>query len=581
MVQLAPSRLTKLGFRRDVKLFLAALLGFFVVLVLVLLLLLQTFLQQIETEQMKLWNNAAEIAVDELSDLDYRSNRSALNTRMDFLRGRYDIVMIRFVTPDGAVLESGYPLIGGRPGEGSIVRQESFGRLTFQFDPTASQARRRTFLLTAGISVSATILGTILLLLYIPRITRPLEELLDHARSLGEMEADMDESNYLIQTFKNSIDTLKSQEVELKRLHLMERTRAEDIHRLTATLTRSLTSGLIVTGRNRRIAEINQAARETLGLDAERDLSGLSIHEVIGTTPFADRLQSSIEGESTLTRIEEQHLVHGRSLAIGLSTVSLRDEHNTYLGTMALFTDLTPIRTLERRVNDMKILADLGEISAGIAHEFRNSLSTIQGYIRLARLASTPEEIENKLRCVEDEARQLLQAVQGLLNFAQPMPLDRNRVELMQLMTSVMDALRPSFPAIVFHLSGSEVKIDGDSALLRRAFENVLRNAADSIQQKGPDGGRIDVTVQASSNPRIVVEDDGVGVDAADVQRFFLPFQTGKPGGFGLGLPLSKKIILLHNGTITMQGTVGSGARVIIEFSTQPEFMKAASLPVT
>src|SRR5438132_7497664 len=126
--------------------------------------------------------------------------------------------------------------------------------------------------LAAAICVAAASLGTVLLLSYLPRIIRPIEEMLDQARTLGDPTAGQDETAYLIDTFRNSISTLKAQEGELKMLHDREKMRADDLERVTAALTRSLTSGLIAIDAAGGIVDSNAAGRALLGGDATHTL---------------------------------------------------------------------------------------------------------------------------------------------------------------------------------------------------------------------------------------------------------------------------------------------------------------------
>ena len=107
----------------------------------------------------------------------------------------------------------------------------------------------------------------------------------------------------------------------------------------------------------------------------------------------------------------------------------------------------------------------------------------------------------------------------------------------------------------------------GDAALLARALDNIIRNAVESIQSRGGEG-RIVIRTSAHPRIRITVEDDGAGLDPA--VRLFVPFQSGKPAGFGLGLTLTKKIILLHHGTIQLLPRPEGGAVAEIEFDEPP-----------
>src|SRR5438132_8800647 len=143
------------------------------------------------------------------------------------------------------------------------------------------------------------------------------------------------------------------------------------------------------------------------------------------------------------------------------------------------------------------------------------------------------------------------------------MRANKTQVDLMELMCSVVEKIEK--PAgVQTDCDGEPVTIEGDAALLSRAFENVVRNAIDSVAEKG--GGAIRVAVSASPRPTVRVEDEGVGLDPADVPRLMLPFQSEKATGYGLGLPLSRKIALLHGASFELTGSVGAGAVASIEF---------------
>ncbi len=113
-------------------------------------------------------------------------------------------------------------------------------------------------------------------------------------------------------------------------------------------------------------------------------------------------------------------------------------------------------------------------------------------------------------------------------------------------------------------MNGPSVVIDGDRVLLSRAIDNLLRNAIDAVREKG--GGSVRISL-AEAPPSLTITDDGIGFDPAETQRLFLPFHSNKPNGFGMGLPLSKKIVLLHGGTLRLQGDPGKGATASMQFA--------------
>ncbi len=562
-------------------LFLTCLVGFLVLLIFSLLLLLRTDLARTEETIDRSRTVIADIAADAVNHTS--TDSGALETQLIFLRGRFNIPAMELDLRNGQRIVSGAQ--SGALDE--VERLAGVGTLKLRFDAAGRRDARRQFWITAAISLAATSLGTMLLLLYLPRITRPIEQMLGDAKELGERTGDQDETAYLIETFRNSIATLKMQEEELKRLHDREKTRADDLERVTAALTRSLTSGLIAIDANGEIVDINAAGRDILGIAYTDALTGRPLAEVVTLTGFADALQQAFEQQSPMTRVEIDDVrSNNEQVTVGLTTVPLRNESGTFLGFLALFTDLTPIRSLEVRLQEMTTLAQLGEISAGIAHEFRSSLSTILGYMKLARRGSVDDVAEGRLQSAEKEATLLLQAIERLLAFARPVELNAETVDLRALISEQIEQIHGIAPDIRFDIEGPPVGIEGDRVLLSRAVENLLRNAVDAIQQKGT-GGSIQVTLtdgrcgtdtSVHAAPKstdksvfatVTIADDGVGFDPAETSRLFLPFHSNKPNGFGMGLPLAKKIVLLHGGTLRLQGEPGKGAVATMEFGSE------------
>src|SRR5260370_34350058 len=126
--------------------------------------------------------------------------------------------------------------------------------------------------------------------------------MLDDARALGTGAGDQEETAYLIETFRNSIATLKYQEEELKRLHEREKTRADDLERVTAALTRNLTSGFIASDAAGNIVDISAAGRQILGLDPSEPLTGRPISEAIPLPASASALASAFAQREARTR---------------------------------------------------------------------------------------------------------------------------------------------------------------------------------------------------------------------------------------------------------------------------------------
>ena len=573
MVSRAVPALTKIGFRRDVKIFLTALGCFFAVLIAILVLLLQNSVSEANDATLQQWNAVADVATRDVAQAVASGREANVGVLLTVLNGRYP------VSGSEAVLASGmrFQTRSFATADTVIERSGPWGKLRLAFDSAPLVTLHRRAKVTTAIAAIATIGGLALLLLYIQRIVRPIEQLLDQASLIEERHPAVDEQSFLLDTFRKSVATLKEQKEELRVLHDQQKSRADELERVTAALTRGMTSGLLAIDPGGRVVDINQAGRDILRIESpSHEVAGSpssrpgdpatqkpsDLQSVLGDTAFARLLRDAVNEHAPLARRETTiTTATGETVVIGVTTIPLLDDAGAFLGLLALFTDLTPIRALESRLRDSQILADLGEMSAGIAHEFRNSLSTILGYLKLAQRHDEAEEILAKLRKAEEEAAQLSAAVESLLAFAKPIAIQRQPVELRELVEQVVARLEPAAPHVTFNVRG-DVAVDGDPALLARAIQNVVRNAIDAIDADR--NGRVDIELDPVRNA-VVVRDNGSGFDPADASRLLLPFHSDKPGGFGLGLPLAKKIAVLHGGTVTMTGARGEGATVVIE----------------
>jgi PAS domain S-box-containing protein len=556
MVSGAPAPLRKLSFRRDVRLFLSALVGFLVVLILILVALLQNFAGQSDGLIREQWKRTADAAAD---DIGNAPDAGTAVGRMTQLQVRFGILGMRLTRGSGEI-RSGET--GTSSGTEELTRETARGTLHIVFDASRLHDLERKFRVTAMVCLLAALGCALMLVIYLPRITAPIEALLVEARQIDGIAPHADEQKYLIETFRHSIETLKAQEQELQQLHEYQKHRADELAFVTATLTRSLSSGLISVDPEGRIVDLNAAGREILGVSDDSDVRGRTVAAALESSAFSATLAAAANERQALTRREVEVSGHAGRQMIGLTTVPLIDQSSAFLGMLALFTDLTPVRQLETRVREMQTLADLGEIAAGIAHEFRNSLTTILGQLKLSRRGTMSSETLRSIERAEAEAASLADAVTGLLVFARPLAFTPQKSDVFALVSELCDRLDVA-EGVMLTCEGEVSFADADPALLARAIDNLLRNAIDSVIAKG--GGHVRVEVRALDGTRLRIIDDGVGIEPRDVPRLFLPFQSEKPNGYGIGLPLAKKIVLLHGGSIRLTGAPGAGAEAIVE----------------
>lgn len=480
-------------------------------------------------------------------------------------------LQIRFALEGVSVTEGSHTFTAGEVDPQTALREERMAgarRLEIRFVDHEMRRLARMARIVFAVGGAATAGGIVFLLSLLASTLRDKQ-----AGTAGSGADASRVSGYLIDTFESSVRTLRGRENELKEMHSREKERADALATITETLVRSLTSGFISLDEHGILLDMNSAAREILGIPPAAAVRNRHPDQVLGTTEFERVLSEAIETRASLQRVEVTHL---DARTVGLTTVPLLDAGRGYLGMLALFTDLTPVRQLETRLRDMQSLADLGEMSAGIAHEFRNSLSTVLGYLSLARKSVVPPAAEERIRRAEREAQLLSAAVESLLTFARPMDLQMRPLDVTALLSEIAERHRPLTEGksgtaaphpIRIDVHGGPLVIEGDALLLGRAFENLIRNATEAIQERGIDG-RIDIDV-SPARQSIRISDNGVGIDESEASRLFLPFRSTKSNGFGLGLALTRKIVLLHHGSISMSGRRGEGTTVRIDLTME------------
>jgi PAS domain S-box-containing protein len=346
--------------------------------------------------------------------------------------------------------------------------------------------------------------------------------------------------------------------------------RAEASERLSSEIVASLTSGLLVVDGRGHIRTLNPAGQSMLGL-ADEDWKGPYRDVLKRALPVADVLEECLRSREPITRrsVEMPPMEGSRVSHLGLTVSPIRDDAGgADHGVICLFTDLSEVMELEEQLRLKDSLARLGEMTAGIAHEFRNGLATIHGYSRLFDLDKLDPTYRPYVQAMRDETEALGQVVTNFLNFARPTELTLAPVEMASLVEKAADDIRSDARArsgdVV--VTGQFGRVDGDEVLLRQALSNLCRNAFEACDQANV-APRILIEGQCDAAHGVVkisVSDNGPGVPEKVASRIFRPFFTTKPHGTGLGLALVQKIIVTHNGRVNLANDHASGARFIV-----------------
>lgn len=392
-------------------------------------------------------------------------------------------------------------------------------------------------------------------------------------------------SAFMTASMHGVIEKLRTQEKELARLHLLAQERAQESERLTEEVTRNMPTGLLLVNATGAISSTNPAAEQALGA---RPMRYRSYKEILGPDSDLARMLSAClsEGE-TFHRSEVEHMTSDgevRHLGVTISPIYRNKgsakttgvaAHNAAApsgakvsGALCLMSDLTELAALQKQISWKENLAALGEMSAGIAHEFKNALATISGYAQMIHSEAAPGDIRESSERILDQTRALTHVVTEFLRFAKPLEICYETVAMRPLVERVAEELHEAAPQCEVECEGSFVELPGDEALLRQALVNLTRNAAEAARAgAGPPRVRISGTMEDLGGKRwqrICVSDNGPGIPERDLPKIFLPFYTTKSEGTGLGLAVVQKVALQHGGSIEACNRPDAGADFIL-----------------
>jgi signal transduction histidine kinase len=235
---------------------------------------------------------------------------------------------------------------------------------------------------------------------------------------------------------------------------------------------------------------------------------------------------------------------------------------------LVLQRDITEFKELENKYYESQKLAAVGQLSAGIAHEVRNPLSSIKMSLQILEKRMNPEGNDLKrFHIARKEVEHLEKLVSDILVFAKPTEPEMHLADLnMCLEYSLAMAEREvevKKISVQTRFDDRVPLVPFDSSMLQQAFLNLYLNAIDAMEESGTLTIR---TGLAEGQKQAVVEiiDNGAGIDDAALPHVFNPFFTTKKYGTGLGLSQVKKIIDQHRGSIEVLSRKGEGTRVIV-----------------
>ena len=265
----------------------------------------------------------------------------------------------------------------------------------------------------------------------------------------------------------------------------------------------------------------------------------------------------SVSGYETQRRCKD-----GRMVYVSATLSPVRNPQGQVIGVSGTCRDISRNKQSEEILIQTEKLSIAGQLAAGLAHEIRNPLTALKGFVQLMRVGQTPAH-DKYLEVMESELGRIEMIVSELLVLAKPQAkvLKRRRIEEILGDVLTLSETQAILHNVQIESEFSELPaIDCDENHLKQVFINFIKNAIEAM----PGGGtlRLEASLLDQNQMRIRVQDQGKGIPREHLTRLGEPFYTTKTKGTGLGLMISKRIIEDHKGRLEISSEVGRGTTV-------------------
>jgi two-component system, sporulation sensor kinase E len=321
------------------------------------------------------------------------------------------------------------------------------------------------------------------------------------------------------------------------------------LQQFAGTFLKDVNLGVILMNTDFELIDISDMACRVLGLKKD-EVMNRSVEQIFATLPAEHRLVHRNILEGMVVRNHALSWTNNQDrYELLLDSNVLRDENNHIVGAYIIFKDVTNLRSLEEQVQRSDRLAMIGQIAAGTAHEIRNPLTSIKGFLQVLRKTLQEQGMERECGYTEimlTEINRINELVNEFLLLSKPKNVTYHALDISQAIRDIMPIINNEallHGVIVQYESASRLpEVIADRELLKQVFLNICKNGIEAMG----DGGHLTVTEKVDEEERkvnIEIHDTGPGIPTFVIDKIFDPFFTTKDEGTGLGLSVCQRII--------------------------------------
>lgn len=343
----------------------------------------------------------------------------------------------------------------------------------------------------------------------------------------------------------------------IRNYHLMNKM-LKQTQEYTDQVVANMANGLLSTNASGAIMSYNQLALELLGLN-EADALNADLGKILNLKT-SGILSTLTSGAQVIDREVLHHLPDGRKVNMALSVTPIKDKSSAGKGAVVIIRDLREIKRLEEKVRRTEKLAAIGKLSAVVAHEIRNPLSSIRGFAQFLChiLKNNPKDMEYAMIMVQEVDR-INRVVNDLLTFSRQVELRPVPTDIYELISHTIRLLEGDTQATHASIQNRVSEHIGLVRLDPDQFKQVLLNLALNALHELSEGDTLIIGARRNKSGNgtfIWVEDNGPGIQKKHQKKIFDLFYTTRDKGTGLGLAIVQKIIEDHGGLIRLTSPV-------------------------
>lgn len=340
-----------------------------------------------------------------------------------------------------------------------------------------------------------------------------------------------------------------------------------DARTLNENIMHSIADGVITVDIRGVITTMNLAAQQITGFTLEEVL-GKPYEEIFCEGKnFYSLLLNTLETGTNHISIEMDYPVKNKCVHISTSTTMLKDSYGKIIGAVVVFKDLTEHHRLQEQVYRAERLSALGELVASIAHEIRNPLTAIKGFVQYLKDVDNEEERQEYMPIIIKEVDRVNRVIEELLYFARPCKTHYSLVDINDLLRKTLVLVENKGAdhkvRFILNLAKELPFVEADAEQIKQVVLNLLINAMQAIS----DNGFVNIKTFKEEGTYICIRitDTGIGIKTEDIQKVFDPFYTTKTTGTGLGLAVVQRIMSDHYGRVDIESKVNEGTTVTLK----------------